>query len=298
MNNIQWYPGHMTKAVRNIKNDIRLVDIVFELRDARIPNASSNPDIDQLTAGKKRLIVLNKADLADERITIRWKEQLNNESCTVVSMDSRSKKGTGDLYRCVEELIREKRERDHARGITGDRPVKALVCGVPNVGKSTLINTLLGRASAKTGNKPGVTKGDQWVSTDTGLLLLDTPGILWPKFSDPAVGFLLASFGAISDTILDIEEVAVFIIQKLSDLYPGMLSERYGFTEEDIQFHTEDTDLYIPGVDYRALAILDTIAEKRKCLKKGAVPDREKAAKYLVDDLRAGRLGRITLERP
>ena len=298
MNNIQWYPGHMTKAVRNIKNDIRLVDIVFELRDARIPNASSNPDIDQLTAGKKRLIVLNKADLADERITVRWKEQLNNESCTVVSMDSRSKKGTGDLYRCVEELIREKRERDHARGITGDRPIKALVCGVPNVGKSTLINTLLGRASAKTGNKPGVTKGDQWVSTDTGLLLLDTPGILWPKFSDPAVGFLLASFGAISDTILDIEEVAVFIIQKLSDLYPGMLSERYGFTEEDIQSHTEDTDLYIPGVDYRALAILDTIAEKRKCLKKGAVPDREKAAKYLVDDLRAGRLGRITLERP
>lgn len=298
MNNIQWYPGHMTKAVRNIKNDIRLVDIVFELRDARIPNASSNPDIDQLTAGKKRLIVLNKADLADERITIRWKEQLNNESCTVVSMDSRSKKGTGDLYRCVEELIREKRERDHARGITGDRPIKALVCGVPNVGKSTLINTLLGRASAKTGNKPGVTKGDQWVSTDTGLLLLDTPGILWPKFSDPAVGFLLASFGAISDTILDIEEVAVFIIQKLSDLYPGMLSERYGFTEEDIQSHTEDTDLYIPGVDYRALAILDTIAEKRKCLKKGAVPDKEKAAKYLVDDLRAGRLGRITLERP
>lgn len=298
MSNIQWYPGHMTKAVRNIKNDIKLVDIIFELRDARIPNASSNPDINELTAGKKRLIVLNKADLADERLTGKWKEKLNNDSCTLISMDSRSKKGTGDLYRSVEELIREKRERDHSRGITGNRPVKALVCGIPNVGKSTLINTLLGRASAKTGNKPGVTKGDQWVSSDTGLLLLDTPGILWPKFSDPTVGFLLASIGAISDTILDIEEVAIFIIQKLNDLYPGIMFERYGFTEEDISSHSEDEDLCIPGVDYRSLAILDTIAEKRKCLKKGALPDREKAAKLIVDDLRAGRLGKITLERP
>lgn len=298
MNNIQWYPGHMTKAVRNIKNDIKLVDIVFELRDARVPNASSNPDISKLTADKKRLIVLNKADLADEKVTVQWKNKLIDSSCSVLAMDSRSKKATNEFYHLVDDLIREKRERDHARGITGDRPVKALICGIPNVGKSTLINTLLGRASAKTGNKPGVTKGDQWVSSDSGLLMLDTPGILWPKFSDPEVGFLLASIGAISDTILDIEEVSVFIIRKCSELYPDRLTDRYGYTEEEILNHVNEDDMMIPGVDYRSLSILDTIAEKRKCLKKGGVPDREKAAKLIVDDLRSGRLGRLTLERP
>lgn len=288
----------MTKAVRNIKNDIRLVDIIFELRDARIPQASSNPDIEQLTSGKKRLIVLNKSDLADDRITEHWKAKLKNSSSSVIALDSRSKKGTSELYRCVDGLIREKRERDHARGITGNRPVKALVCGIPNVGKSTLINTLLGRASARTGNKPGVTRGDQWVSSDSGLLMLDTPGILWPKFSDPKVGFLLASIGAISDTILDIQEVAVFIIQICSTLYPDRIPERYSFTEDDLTNHMESSDLMIPGVDYRSLSILDTIAEKRKCFKKGGIPDREKAAKLIIEDLRAGRLGKITLERP
>ena len=298
MSTIQWYPGHMTKAARNIRNDIKLVDIVLELRDARIPNASSNPDIGALTAGKKRLIILNKHDLADDRVTEEWKKSLRNDNCSVISMDSRSKKGTAELYRNVGELIREKRERDHARGITGDRPVKALVCGIPNVGKSTLVNTLLGRASAKTGNKPGVTKGDQWVSSGTGLLMLDTPGILWPKFSDPEVGFLLASIGAISDTILNIEEVAVFIIQRLCSMYPAALQERYGYIEEEIRTGPENENFFIPGVDYRSLSVLDLIAQKRKCLKKGGVPDREKSAKLIIDDLRAGRLGKITLERP
>lgn len=298
MSNIQWYPGHMTKAVRAIKNDIKLVDIVFELRDARIPQASSNPDIDKLTEGKKRLIVLNKSDLADESVTRCWKEALRSKDCTVVAMDSRSRKGTSELYQNVDQLIRDKRERDHSRGITGDRPVKALVCGIPNVGKSTLINTLLGRASAKTGNKPGVTKGDQWVSSDSGLLMLDTPGILWPKFSDPNVGFLLASLGAISDTILDKEEVAIYVIRKLDELYPGRLSERYGYTDDEIKNNMENEDLVIPGVDYRSLSVLDTVAEKRKCLKKGGVPDRLKAAGMIVDDLRSGKLGRVSLERP
>ena len=296
MSTIQWYPGHMTKAVRNIKNDIRLVDIVFELRDARIPGASANPDIESITAGKKRLIVLNKADLADENVTKEWVGALSKVSDAVITMDSRSKKGITDLSAAVSLLIREKREKDRSRGITGARPVKALVCGIPNVGKSTLINTFLGKASAKTGDRPGVTKGNQWVTTPGGLLLLDTPGVLWPKFSDQNVGFALAAIGAISDNVLNIEEVAIYVIRKINELYPGILCQRYGYSEEDLLSLKNGIDYEIPGVDYDSLSALDMIAEKRRCLKKGGELDREKAAKIIIDDLRAGRLGRVTLE--
>lgn len=298
MSAIQWYPGHMTKAVRNIQNEIKKVDLVIEIRDARIPGASSNPDIDRLTAGKNRVIVLNKADLADPVMTEGWAAELRKKGRETVILDSRNRSGINTLLHSVRLLSEEKRRKDREKGITGERPVRAMVCGIPNVGKSTLINTLTGRASMKTGNKPGVTKGDQWVSTDSALLLLDTPGILWPKFSDRETGYLLASIGSINDNILDPQEIAVYIIRKLNELYPGILAERYDLTDHEKENVLNSYERNIPGVDYDSLAVLDLIAEKRKCLRKGGLPDREKAAKIIIDDLRSGKIGQVTLEKP
>lgn len=276
----QWYPGHMTKAVREMQEDIRLIDLVIELLDARVPYSSRNPDIDQLGKGRARLILLNKADLADERRSSLWAQYFREKGYYVAQADSRMKSGMKQIQELIREACHEKTERDRRRGIL-NRPVRAMVAGIPNVGKSTLINTLAGRACAKTGNRPGVTKGRQWIRLNKSVELLDTPGILWPKFEDQTVGEKLAVIGAIRDGLLLPEELAAWILEFLQREYPSRLQERYGVREE-----TGSTDL------------LTEIAQARGCLLKGGIPDIRKAAGLIVDDFRSGRLGRITLEIP
>ncbi|WP_432628615.1 ribosome biogenesis GTPase YlqF [Brotaphodocola sp.] len=283
--NIQWYPGHMTKAKRAMKEDIKLIDLIVELVDARVPLASRNPDIDELGKGKARLILLNKSDLADERASAAWASWFQSKGCFVVKLDSRSKAGIKQINSVVQEACKEKIERDRRRGIL-NRPVRAMVVGIPNVGKSTFINSFAGKACAKTGNKPGVTKGNQWIRLNKTLELLDTPGILWPRFEDQRVGLLLAMIGSINDEILNKDELAVELIRLLMKRCPEVMTERYkldALTEEEKGE---------PG------EILAQIARTRGCLKKGGEPDYSKAAAILIEDFRSGRLGRITLELP
>lgn len=278
--NIQWYPGHMTKAKRQMQEDIKLIDIIIELVDARLPLSSRNPDIDELGKNKPRLILLNKADLADERQNEAWKEYFLKKGFFVAKADSRSSTGMKNILTAVQEACKEKTERDKRRGIK-NRPIRAMVAGIPNVGKSTFINTLAGKACAKTGNKPGVTKGKQWIRLNKGVELLDTPGILWPKFEDTQVGVRLAYVGSVKDDLLNLEELALTLISFLKERYPGNLHERYSVEE-----------------DGKDLEILEDIARTRGCLKKGEELDYGKAAAILFDDFRGGRLGRVTLEWP
>ena len=279
---IQWYPGHMTKARRMMQENIKLVDLIIELVDARAPLSSRNPDIDELGKGKSRLILLNKADLADEKSSGAWSEWLQARGCYVVKLDSRSKSGMKSVQAAIQEACREKTERDRRRGIL-NRPVRAMVVGIPNVGKSTFINSFAGRACAKTGNKPGVTKGAQWIRLNKQVELLDTPGILWPKFDDPEVGVRLAMLGSVNDEILNLEELASKLGAFLQEHFPGALDERYKgeFSPADEPWQ-----------------ILEKIAKARGCLSKGGEADLKKAASFLLDDFRSGRLGRITLEFP
>lgn len=281
--NIQWYPGHMTKAKRAMQEDIRLVDLIIELVDARVPLASRNPDIDALGKGKARLIILNKTDLADPDCNERWAEYFRGLGCHVVSANSRSGAGLRQVNGVVQEACREKIERDRRRGIL-NRPVRAMVVGIPNVGKSTFINSFAGKACAKTGNKPGVTKGNQWIRLSKTLELLDTPGILWPKFEDSQVGLRLAFIGSINDDILERSELAVELLAFLRVHYPGAMTERYGLADEDMSGSEAE--------------ILECIARARGCLARGGGVDSDKAARILLDDFRAGRLGQITLEEP
>ena len=276
--NVQWYPGHMTKAKRQMQEDIKLIDLIIELVDARVPLSSRNPDIDELGKNKARLILLNKADLADERQNEAWKEYFQGKGFHVVKVNSRSGAGMKAIQNVIQEACKEKIERDLKRGIK-NRPIRAMVVGIPNVGKSTFINTFAGKACAKTGNKPGVTKGKQWIRVNKGVGLLDTPGILWPKFEDQQVGLRLAYIGSINDEILNLEELALHLIQFLKEKYAGSLESRYGISEE--------------GSD---LDVLTGIARKRGCLKKGEELDYLKASNILLDEFRAGKIGRITLE--
>ena len=229
--NYQWYPGHMTKAKRMMQENMKLIDIMIELVDARIPVSSRNPDIDTLGKGKARLILLNKSDLADERKNDGWTEFFKKKGYYVVRMDARNKGSMKQVSAIIAEACKEKTERDLRRGIK-NRPVRAMVVGIPNVGKSTFINTFAGKACAKTGNKPGVTKGKQWIRLNKNVELLDTPGILWPKFEDQSVGLRLALIGSIKDDILNIDELSLELIQILREEYPGVLKERYGMEEE------------------------------------------------------------------
>lgn len=277
--NVQWYPGHMTKAKRQMQEDIRLIDLVIELLDARTPLASRNPDIDSLAGQKARLILLNKADLADERQNQAWKRCFQEKGLSVVCVDSRSKSGMKEISAAIEEACREKRGRDKRRGIL-NRPIRAMIAGIPNVGKSTFINSFAGRAAAKTGNKPGVTKGKQWIRLNKNVELLDTPGILWPKFDDRQAGLLLAMIGSIKDDILNLEELSLHLLEKLAKLYPGLLENRYGISEETAA----------------PVELLTAIAEARGCVKKGDELDYARAASLVFDDFRSGRIGRITLE--
>ena len=276
--NFQWYPGHMTKAKRQMQEDIKLIDLVIELVDARIPLSSRNPDIDELGKNKYRLILMNKADLADPKATEEWSAFFRGKGYYVVSLDARRKVGMKSITDKIMEACREKIERDRKRGIK-NRPVRAMVVGIPNVGKSTFINSYAGKACAKTGNKPGVTKGKQWIRLSKEVELLDTPGILWPKFEDQAVGLRLALIGSIKDEILNIDELAIELIRFLKMSYAGILAERYAV----------DESRELPD-------ILCEIAETRKCISKGGELDYSKAAALLIDEFRSGRLGRITLE--
>ena len=283
--NIQWYPGHMTKAKRAMKEDIKLVDLIIELVDARVPLSSRNPDIDELGRQKARLILLNKADLAGEKGNDAWISFFESQGIQAVKVDSRSRAGLKQIQAAVAEACREKIERNRKRGIL-NRPVRAMVVGIPNVGKSTFINSYAGKASARTGNKPGVTKGSQWIRLNKTLELLDTPGILWPRFESREVGLHLAFIGSINDEILDREELAAELIKILSQRYPEVLPGRYG---KEVQGGTHMTE---------AVAALEGIARVRGCVLKGNEYDLKKAANLLLDDYRSGRLGRITLEFP
>lgn len=276
--NVQWYPGHMTKAKRQMQEDIRLIDLIIELVDARVPLSSRNPDIDDLGKNKSRLILLNKADLADERQNEAWKAYFQEKGFYVVKVDSRSGGGMKAIQGVIQEACKEKIERDRRRGIK-NRPIRAMVVGIPNVGKSTFINTFAGRACAKTGNKPGVTKGKQWIRLNKGVELLDTPGILWPKFEDQEIGMRLAFVGSIKDDILNMEELSLNLIQYLRTRYPQVLAQRFLIAEE--------------GTD---VELLEAVARARGCLKKGEELDYAKAAGILFDDFRSGKIGRITLE--
>ena len=279
--NIQWYPGHMTKAKRAMKEDVKLVDLVIELVDARAPLASRNPDIDSLAAGKGRVILLNKADLASEKANAAWIAYFEEQGFQVMKIDARAKATLKQLNALIQEACREKIERDRRRGIL-NRPVRAMVVGIPNVGKSTFINSFAGKAAAKTGNKPGVTKGNQWIRLNKQVELLDTPGILWPKFEDQRVGLLLAFLGSINDEILEKDELASELADYLRNITPGLLKERYGIEEDG----------------KKPYELLDEIAAARACLTKGGVNDLTKAARLLLDEFRGGKLGRITLEMP
>ncbi len=275
----QWYPGHMTKAKRMMQEDIKLIDLVIEIVDARIPSSSRNPDIDKLANNKSRLVLLNKCDLADERVTREWINYFREKGFYTVMVNSRSGQGLKDINGVIKEACAAKIERDRKRGIK-NRPVRAMVVGIPNVGKSTFINSYTKKAVTKTGNKPGVTKGKQWIKLNSTLELLDTPGILWPKFEDQAVGLRLAFIGSIKDEIINIEELAVELVRFLKENYPGTLSERYGIDET-----VED------------VSVLADIAAARKFILKGNELNIEKAAIILMDEFRNGKLGRISLER-
>lgn len=276
----QWYPGHMTKAKRMMQENMKLIDLVIELVDARVPLSSRNPDIDELGKNKARMILLNKADMAEEKWNDAWTEYFKAKGYHVVNVNS--KKGTGikSIQGVIAEACKEKIERDRKRGIL-NRPVRAMVVGIPNVGKSTFINALAGKAAAKTGNKPGVTKGKQWIRLNKSVELLDTPGILWPKFEDQAVGLRLAFIGSIKDEILNTEELAAELIGFMNRNYPGVLEEKYS----------------IDG-DANAYVMLEQIAHSRHCLVRGSELDTDKAASLLLDDFRNGRIGRFTLEYP
>ena len=276
--NVQWYPGHMTKAKRQMQEDIKLIDLIIELVDSRVPLASRNPDIDELGRNKARLILLNKSDLGDERQNEAWKAYFQAKGFYVVKVDSRSGAGMKAIQAAIQEACKEKTERDRRRGIK-NRPIRAMVVGIPNVGKSTFINTFAGRACAKTGNKPGVTKGKQWIRLNKNVELLDTPGILWPKFEDEEVGMRLAYIGSIKDDILNLEELSLTLIDFLREKYAGALEKRYQIAEEGT-----------------AVQVLEAIARSRGCLKKGEALDYAKASLILFDDFRSGKIGRITLE--
>lgn len=278
--NLQWYPGHMTKAKRQMQEDLKLIDLIIELVDARIPLSSRNPDIDELGKNKARLILLNKSDLADERYNEQWSAYFQKKGFYVVKVNAKSGAGLKSIQGVIQEACNAKIERDRRRGIK-NRPIRAMVVGIPNVGKSTFINSYAGKACAKTGNKPGVTKGKQWIRLNKTLELLDTPGILWPKFEDQEVGKRLAFIGSIKDEILNLEELSLELLDYIRTNYPGLLNTRYGIKEEGTP-----------------VSLLEAVADKRKCLIRGQEIDYAKAAGIVMEEFRNGKIGRITLEFP
>lgn len=281
----QWYPGHMTKARRMMQENIGLVDLVIELADARIPLSSRNPDIDSLCGNKARILLMTKADMADPARTAKFQKYFEDKGFMVIVMDARTRKANEKIKAYVEKACAAKRERDKRRGIVG-RPLRAMVVGIPNVGKSTFINSFAGKASAKTGNKPGVTRGKQWIRLNKNLELLDTPGILWPKFEDRQVGVNLALTGAIRQELLEEQELSLELLDFLQKEYPALIKERYAPEGSEWEFPMDNVKL------------LEEIALSRNLLKTGGEPDWQRASKMILDDFRNGKTGRISLETP
>ena len=275
----QWYPGHMTKAKRAMQEDIKLIDVIIELVDARIPRSSKNPDIDSLAQGKSRILLLNKSDMADAAKTQSWISYYEKQGFLALAVNSKKKNELKQVNALVQKACEKKIERDRKRGIK-NRPVRAMIVGIPNVGKSTFINSFAGKACAKTGNKPGVTKGKQWIKLSKTLELLDTPGILWPKFEDQAIGLKLALIGSINDNILDVSDMAYEFVKILNNSYENAIPNRFGVEKND-----------------DPLKMLEGIAEVRGCKLKGNVLDLEKASSILLEEFRSGKLGKITLDR-
>ncbi|WP_192813495.1 ribosome biogenesis GTPase YlqF [Anoxybacillus gonensis] len=278
---IQWFPGHMAKAKREVTEKLKLIDIVFELVDARIPMSSRNPLIDEIVANKPRMMLLNKADMADPDVTKQWIEFFATQQIEAIAIDSQSGTGVKQIVTVAKEKLRPKFEKMMAKGIKRPRAMRALIVGIPNVGKSTLINRLAGKHIAKTGDTPGVTKAQQWIKVGKELELLDTPGILWPKFEDEEVGFKLATTGAIKDTILNLQDVAVYALRFLAAYYPERLKERYALSDipEDI------------------VVLFDEIGKRRGCLAAGGVVDYDKVAELVLRDIRTEKLGRLSFDR-
>ena len=279
--NINWYPGHMKKTTESIEKNLSMVDLVLELIDARIPYSSQNPIIDSIVKNKPRIIILNKSDLADNDANILWQVYFNKKGIETVLLNSLTGKGIGELLKIAEKVTEEKRKTYENRGVIS-RATKAMIIGIPNVGKSTLINMLSGRKGAKTGNKPGITKSNQWIKTKGKFELLDTPGILWPKFEEELVGLNLAFTGAIKDEILDIETLALKFIERIIKYYPKSLNNRYNIVIHELT----------------PLEIIEEIGKKRGCIVKGGEIDYTKVSTIILDEFRKGVLGNITLEFP
>ncbi|MBO4476973.1 MAG: ribosome biogenesis GTPase YlqF [Lachnospiraceae bacterium] len=277
--NIQWYPGHMAKARRLMQEDMKLIDLVIEIVDARVVRSSRNPEIDKLAGQKSRLILLNKSDLSEDSENARWIQYFAAQNIGVVALDARTRSQMKKVVAAAQEACKEKIERDKRRGIL-NRPIRAMVVGIPNVGKSTFINSFSGKTVAKTGNKPGVTKGNQWIRIDSKLELLDTPGLLWPKFEDPIVGMHLAYIGSINDDIINKEELCMHFIEELLVRFPDALTKRYEVSCEGKKPHE----------------IIEEIAIKKSCLVKGGDPDMKRVSNMILDDYRSGRLGKISIE--
>lgn len=279
--NINWYPGHMKKTRESIEKNLSLVDLVFELIDARIPYSSQNPIIDSIVGNKPRVIILNKADLADSNINRLWQEHFHSKGISSILFDALSGKGVDKILSLANEVTLEKRQSYEKRGVI-NRPIRAMIIGVPNVGKSTLINSLSGRKGTKTGNRPGITRTNQWIKIRGQLELLDTPGILWPKFEEEKVGLNLAYTGAIKDEILDTDTLALKLLEKLLILCPNLLIKRYNI---DIQNKT-------------ALEVMEDIGSKRGCIIRGGEIDYTKVSHIILDEFRKGIIGNISLELP
>lgn len=280
--NINWYPGHMKRAVRMMEDNLKLVDAVVELRDARIPESSRNPDVDKLSGSKPRMVVLNRVDQADPRVTALWHKELEARGLAVLETDCKSGKGVNGFTAAARKLLKTQIENWEAKGQVG-RQLRFMVLGIPNVGKSSLINRLAGRKVAEAGDRPGVTRGKQWITLSDGIQLLDTPGILWPKLDTPQTGLALSWTGAINDEILDRELVACRLLEQLQEDYPKSIEERYKLT---------------PKENEEGYELLQRLARKRGFLISGGDVDTERMSRILLDEYRAGKLGRISLEKP
>lgn len=286
--NINWYPGHMAKTKRQILEDLKLIDVVIELLDARIPVSSRNPDIQELTKGKKKIILLNKCDLADEKINIKWVQTLEKEAKTILT-DSNSGKGMEKVLKAIDNIMAEEIEKQKARGRV-NKTIRVMILGIPNVGKSSFINRIAKRNSMEVGNKPGVTKKKQWVRIGANQELLDTPGVLWPKFGSEEVALNLAFTGTIKDDILDRVEIAYELLKKLYENYQENLIERYKISDQELEVIKDDENMIY--------SLMQLIGKKRGALVSGGVVDDEKTARIILDDFRNCKLGKITLEKP
>ncbi|GLH63272.1 ribosome biogenesis GTPase YlqF [Parageobacillus sp. G301] len=279
---IQWFPGHMAKAKREVQEKLKLIDIVFELLDARIPMSSRNPMINEILGNKPRIVLLNKADMADKAITQQWIAYFKQQQLRALAIDAQTGTGIKQIVAASKEMLKDKFAKMAAKGIKNPRPMRALIVGIPNVGKSTLINRLAGRNIAKTGDKPGVTKAQQWIKVGKEMELLDTPGILWPKFEDEEVGLKLATTGAIKDTILNLQDVAVYALNFLKQHYPERLKERYSLDD----------------IPEEIVALFDAIGKRRGCLVSGGAVDYDKVSEIVLHDIRTEKLGRLSFETP